>query len=514
LWAEVDAALEQEIRPVNKRMNLLVRRLVRQTDRDVEAVALHVQMVVWRAVLLLVILTVFTTVIALGWRQIVFRGLGRSITELRQGVARISGGDLAYKLDVRTGDEVEELGDEFNRMAGELADVIGDLERRVVERTRGLQAAAEVGRATTSVLDPDQLLRRVVNLARERFGLYYVGLFLIESDSAGRTSGDSGRTSGDSGRTSGDSGRTSGDSGRTFGVLRAGTGEAGRQMMAQGHRLQVGGDSMIGQCTASAEARVALDVGEEAVRFDNPLLPLTRSELALPLVARGRVIGAMTVQSLEEAAFDQEYIAALQTMADQVAVAINNAWLFTEAQTALDEMTAIQQRYLGQAWAEYAQTAEETAYETGRAGVVPLSDAVLSEIQQAVEHGRVAVLPSALHASSPHSALVAPIALRGEIIGALGVHGDEKSRRWSDDDIAIVEAVAERMALAADNLRLLEDTQRRAARERLTSEVAGQVRASLDPDTILKTTVRELSRALGAELASIEITGSLGNDTE
>ncbi len=485
LWTETEAALEQDVRPVNERMNILLRRLVRRTDQDVEAVGRHVQRVVGQAIVLLAVLMIAAVLIAVGWRQVVFQGLSRSITELRYGVARIGGGDLAHKLDIRTGDEIEELGDEFNKMAGELSDVIGDLERRVDERTRGLRAAAEVGRATTSVLDPDQLLRRVVNLARERFDLYYVGLFLLE-----------------------------GDSGRSFAVLRAGTGEAGRQMMAQGHRLEVGGDSMIGQCVFRAEPRIALDVGVEAVRFDNPLLPETHSELALPLIARGRVIGAMTVQSVEEAAFDEEYIAVLQTMADQVAVAIDNARLFAESQEALAEMAAAQRRQLGQAWAEYAQTADEVGYETKRAGVAPLGDAVLPEIQRAVEHGGAAVLESAPHARSPHSALVAPVALRGEVIGALGVHGDEKGRRWSDDDIAIIEAVAERMALAAENLRLLEDSQRRASRERLTGKVAGQVRASLDPDTILKTTVRELGRALGAEMASIEITGPGEGDVD
>ncbi len=493
LWMEAEAALERDVSPINERMNILLRRLVRQTDQDVEAVGLHVQRVVRQAMVLLAALMVTAVIVAVGWRQVVFQALGRSITELRRGVARIGGGDLAHRLDIRTGDEVEELGDEFNKMADELAGVIGDLERRVAERTRGLQAAAEVGRATTSVLDPDQLLRRVVRLARERFGLYYVGLFLIESGS---------------GRAFGDSGRTLGDSGRTFGVLRAGTGEAGRQMMAQGHRLEVGGDSMIGQCTARAEARVALDVGEEAVRFDNPLLPLTRSELALPLVARGRVIGAMTVQSVKEAAFDEEYIAVLQTMADQVAVAINNAWLFTEAQTALDEMAAIQRRYLGQAWAEYAQTAEETAYETRRAGVVPLGDAVLSEIQQAVKHGRAAVLQSAPHASPPHSALVAPIALRGEIIGALGIHADD-TRQWSADDVALIEAVAERMAMAADNLRLLDDTHRRAVREQLTREITDKMRRATDMDGLMQTTVREMSVALGASSAFVQLSASL-----
>ena len=310
----------------------------------------------------------------------------------------------------------------FNLMADQLQAALAGMEQRVTARTRGLQAAAEVARATTSVLDPDQLLRRVVDLARERFDLYYVGLFLLDEE-------------------------------RRFAVLRAGTGEAGQEMLARGHALEVGGDSMIGQCAFRAEARIALDVGEEAVWFDNPFLPDTRSEMALPLMSRGRVIGAMTVQSVDQAAFDDADITVMQTMADQVAVAIDNARLFAESRVALERMAAIQRRYLGQAWADYVLVVKETGYETERPGVAPLGDTVLSEIRQAVERQDATTLVEAGIEGKGCSALVAPITLRDETIGVLGIHDDEGMRQWSGDDIAIIKAVAERMALAADNPR-------------------------------------------------------------
>ena len=119
-WTEVDEALEQEIRPVNKQMNLLIRRLVRQADQDAEKVALHAQLVVQQAASLLIILVVLTMAIALGWRQFVFRDLSLSIGKLRRGVARVSGGDLEHKIDILTGDEIEELGAEFNKMADDM----------------------------------------------------------------------------------------------------------------------------------------------------------------------------------------------------------------------------------------------------------------------------------------------------------------------------------------------------------------------------------------------------------
>jgi PAS domain S-box-containing protein len=172
------------------------------------------------------------------------------------------------------------------------------LERRALQ----LRTAAEVSHAVSSILDPDELVQQVVGLARERFALYYAGLFLVD------------------------------DSGK-WAVLQAGTGEAGQRMLEQGHRLEIGGESMIGWCVSNRKARIALDVGEDAnaVRFENPFLPETRSELALPLVGRGEAIGALTIQSTQEAAFSKEDIAVFQTMADQLANAIANARLYDAA---------------------------------------------------------------------------------------------------------------------------------------------------------------------------------------
>lgn len=478
-WTEAGVALDQEVRPANERMDLLIRRLERQADRDVKAMASRARLVVRQAALLLAILTALATAISWGWRHFVFQGLSLSISEMRQGVTRISSGDLEYKLDLRTGDEIEELSNEFNRMAKTLADLIGSLEQRVADRTRNLHAAAEVSRATTSVLDPDELLRQTVDLVRERFDLYYVGLFLLDEEGS-------------------------------FAVLRAGTGEAGQQMLANGHKLEVGGGSMIGQCAARREARIALDVGEEAVWFNNPFLPHTRSEMALPLVARGRVMGAMTVQDTKEAAFDEADIAVMQTMADQVAVAIDNARLlsdaerlFAESQAALEEVEATHRRYLGQAWTEYTHSRQTSGYQYSKAQAQPeaemlaLGAEVLPEVRKAMTEGSSVVgmgngTKGDPAEESSSSTLVAPIMLRGQPVGALGFR--EKGRQWSDDEIALAEAIAEQFALAADNLRLLDETQRRAAREQILNQMAARFTRSFDIDAVLQTVVRELGQ--------------------
>ncbi len=166
-------------------------------------------------------------------------------------------------------------------------------------RARLLNAAAQVGRIISSILNPDELLPRTVDIICDAYGFYYAGIFLIDTL----------------------------DDGKRWAVLRAGRGKAGQLMIAHRHKLEVGGRSMVGACTALNEARIALDVGKEAVWFNNPFLPDTRSEMALPLAVANRVIGALTVQSIEEAAFSDEDISSLQAMADQLAVAINNARL-------------------------------------------------------------------------------------------------------------------------------------------------------------------------------------------
>jgi GAF domain-containing protein/HAMP domain-containing protein len=401
------------------------------------------------------------------------------ITKLLEAADSMAAGDLSARAGVRRHDETGQLAQAFNAMAEELSNMVDSLEQRVLERTRNLQTAAEVSRATTSVLNPDELLRQVVDLVRERFRLYYVGLFLLDPK-------------------------------HRYAILQAGTGRAGQEMLAQGHRREVGDESMVGRCLSRGEAQLAF-ADEGTTQFSNPYLPETRSKMALPLRSRGRVIGAMTVQSREEYAFDEAHVAVMQTMADQVAVAIDNAHLFTETQAALKETEATYQRYVRQAWVQYAPTLPVNHYETRRRGIPPLGDTVLPEIRQAVEQRGATIFSyNDGGEETAHSALVVPITLRGgEIIGALGIHDDEGTRQWSHDQIALIQAITERLALAAENLRLFDETRRRASREQLAHEITDKMRSAIDLDNLLQISIQEISDALDTSSAFVQLTTPL-----
>ncbi|MBI3241586.1 MAG: GAF domain-containing protein [Chloroflexi bacterium] len=370
------------------------------------------------------------------------------------------------------------------------------LEQRVLERTKLIErrttqivTGAEVARAASAELNPDELLRRTVNLIRERFELYYVGAFLV--DETGR-----------------------------YAELRAGTGEAGQTMLANHHRLEVGGNSMIGRAASEGQPRLALDVGFEGIRFNNPLLPNTRSEMALPLIAREHVLGAISIQSDQPEAFSPEDIVSLQGMTDLVAIALDNAHLFQEAQGALAEVTTLHQRYLSQAWERFSQSQHDQA---GRLPTFAYANNTLIQggavelpaIESAVETQKAVVTHS-----HDGSTVTVPLKLRDQIIGAIALEAEEADHVWDPDELALIEAAAEQAALALENARLIEEAEtalaearRLANREQTVNVISDKLRRLPDVNSILSTTLVELGKTLGAGKGLVRLSGP-GNNQE
>jgi GAF domain-containing protein len=362
----------------------------------------------------------------------------------------------------------------------ELQAVRSSLESQVDERTATLeqrslylQASADVGRAVSSVLDLEQLIQQVVNLIRERFELYYVGLFLVD------------------------------DQGE-WAVLRAGTGEAGAAMLQRGHRIKVG-EGMVGWSIRHSQARIALEAGRDAVRLASDLLPNTRSEAALPLSSRGRVFGALTVQSDQAEAFDEQAITVLQSMADQVAVALDNARLFTENEESLTAMRRSYGALSQQAWSETLQARRVVGYRGDVRGAYPII--VDAEKQQDVR----------IDENKPGS-LKLTIKARDQVLGVIEASkpadalrpqgtGGQTGGQWTEEEINLMNSLVDQLSVALENARLYENTQRRAEQERVLADITSKVRASTDVDVILRTAVQELAEALHVPRGAIRLRG-------
>jgi GAF domain-containing protein len=323
-----------------------------------------------------------------------------------------------------------------------------------------------VGHAAAAILEPDQLIRQVVELIRERFGLYYVGLFLV--DETGE-----------------------------WAVLRAtseaGTGDAGQSMLRRGHRIRVG-EGMIGWSVSHAEARIALDVGADAVRLASAELPNTRSEAALPLRSRGQVLGALTVQSDQPAAFDQDTMVVLQTMADQVAVALDNARLFAEGQAALETARRAYGELSRGAWAEMLRARPDSSYRSDETGVAKTEAVWRPEMEQALREGRT--VQGNGGDAAERLPLAIPIKVRDQVVGVLDTYKPGAAGAWTQKEVTLLEAITEQVGVALESARLYQDSQRRAARERLIGEVTGRMRETLDLESVLATAAQEIRQAL------------------
>ncbi len=361
-------------------------------------------------------------------------------------------------------------------LVGELEDQRGRLEEQVAERTADLahrsaqlEAAAQVARDAARIRDVDQLLAETADFISTRFGFYHTGIFML--DGAGE-----------------------------FAVLRAASSEGGKRMLAKGHRLRVGKEGIVGHVAGAEQARVALDVGEDAVFFDNPDLPTTRSEVALPLLVGDEVLGVLDVQSIEREAFGEQDVTVLQTLADQVAIAISNARLIRQVQESLEtERRAYGQMTL-EAWHDLVRGGFGAGQRYDPQRVLPAGDSMRAEMLQAMKEERAVAGRDDL---GPTMAL--PLRVRGQVIGVLDAHKPAGRGRWTEDEVALFEALVDQLGVALDSARLFQDTQRRAAEDRLVGEITSRLRATLDIDTVLQTAVREVGSALGAAKVDLRL---------
>lgn len=426
------------------------------------------------------------------------RALTRPVRNLTQVAEKVAMGDITVRADVKTGlfaapAEIGTLALAFNVMNTRQRLARDELEARVEARTADLakiseqmqqramqlQAVSEVARAIISEQELERLLPLIARTISERFGFYHVGIFLV-------------------------------DEVKEYAVLRAANSAGGGRMLARNHKLRVGEVGIIGFVTAQGQPRLALDVGKDAFFFDNPDLPLTRSEIGIPLKVRGEIIGALDAQSTQPSAFSQDDVEMLTILADQVAIAIDNARLFSETRRTLTELQVSQRDYLQTEWEQLAVERQQLGFRYQQGTMTPLSgdlEHLEADLWRNLEAQGFVVQQGGDQGSTQpargNSNLLVPIKLRGLVIGVIDLHETDPDRIWSEEEISLVSAIAEQVGLALENARLIEETRRRAEREHLVSSITTRLRESNDPQVILQTAAAELRQALRARAAQV-----------
>jgi GAF domain-containing protein len=369
------------------------------------------------------------------------------------------------------------LSAELDIQRKEMEDHVQLRTKELQRRATQLEVASQIAHSIALEKNVEPLLNKSVNLIRDQFGFYHAGIFLLDEENE-------------------------------FAVLKAATGEAGGKLLAQGHKLKSGEQGIVGYVTATGEPRIALDVGTDAVHFKNPFLPYTRSEMALPLKTEGKIIGALDVQSEKEAAFTLEDIKILQTLADQLAVALERTRLMNDLQESVEELHARFREFTQQTWETHLKKAPmKYAYHyTG--GKVSQESMNLPTIKGVLVKGTSILrnLPGEEDPSKETSILAVPIKLRDQTLGTLNIRFN--SPDVSADIIGLVQSTTDRLALALENARLLEELQERAEQEHLVSDISSKVRSSISIDDILRTTVTELGKSLGISEVQIQLTNS------
>lgn len=392
----------------------------------------------------------------------------------------------------RTNEQAQaEANLELQRLRASLEQRVSDRTRELANRSRQWEAATKVSQLLTSILDLEQMLWQVAELVQERFDLYHVGIMLLEPTG-------------------------------NWAVYRAGSGQSGRRLGDEGFRLEVGGNSMVGWCTAHAQARIAQDVSADPIHASHDLVPQTRSEAALPIVVREQVLGALSAQSEHPDYFDQSTVAVLQTVADQVAVALDNARLFEGSQQALEATRRAHDQLSHQAWTEFLSSRTRQGYGLFRESVGPVEGAWQPEMVEAVRTGEIVADVGVPYEGSEEDGtaptLAMPLRVRGDVIGALSLHKHQDDEHWTAAEIELVQRLVDQIGTALESARLFQETRRRAAREQTIRRITEQMRRSVDVEAILQSTVTEVARALGVPRAYVrlgteaELPGVAGHD--
>jgi GAF domain-containing protein len=381
---------------------------------------------------------------------------------------------LVFQRALAASAEANSEAQSAHALSSQRAEELERVNRLLTERADAMTAIAEIASEATATSDPQQILNHIVRLISDRLGYYHSGVFLI-------------------------------DEAREYAVLQAASSPGGRRMVARGHRLEVGQEGIVGYVTGYGEARVTEDVTSDVVYFANPDLPETRAEIALPLRARGEIIGALDVQSTEPMAFPPEKITILQTLADQIATVIDNARLFSETQIALDTTRRAYGEITRAVWDDMIRAQPEMNERFDPQGLLPDGAAWREETEMAWERGQTVVSKK----SEGIATASTPIRVRGQVIGVLDAHKPTDGGAWTAEELSLLETLTEQLGVALESARSYQETQRRAAREQMTREITDKMSRAMDMDHLLQITVEEMTSALGIPGAFVQLSAPI-----
>ncbi len=436
------------------------------------------------------ILFVILTIIAVTILATLFaRTFTSPIIALAKVADKISQGDFDARAEVGASDEIGTLASAFNSMTDQLQSTLLGLEERINERTADLQkntlqleTIADVTREIAIIRDMNTLLNVSANLIHERLKYYHVGIFLVDQ---------------------------SGE----YALLRAASSIGAEEMLAKKYKLKVGQKGLIGNVTKTGQAYIALDVGTDAVHFENPYLPETRSEITLPLRSHSLTIGALDIQADVANAFSDRDIQTLQILADQLSAAIENAQLAQQVEVTMRELTNANRIQTKQAWQSAVNKREFPGYEYDGLQVSPVPHDLPTDLLKKLESGKPVVVKQdnkQQNNNNEQNTLMIPLMLLNQVIGVIGLEQEDPNHIWTGEEIAIAQAAANRAALTLENSRLLEESQRRATREQAISQISARIGAGTEIESILKTAIREL----GTQISGAQITVEMGSDDE
>ena len=264
--------------------------------------------------------------------------------------------------------------------------------------------------------------------------------------------------------------------------MQATSSKEGKKLLEQGYRLRIGAEGIIGYVAAEKKPRISLDAEKDIVLFNSPELAETRSELALPLIAHNRIVGVLDLQSTEVSAFSYDEIEIFQSMADQIAIAIENTRLLNENQLVISQLEIISNEHTRQNWKSKI---------AGQKQIVQYTATGIHQAEKSSTKGK--------------NILDIPVMLRGQKIGSITLQRKAEFQKWTAQEESIASEVATQTALALENVRLIESTRERVNREQVISNISNRVRETLDLDIVLRTCAREIQRTLNLQEAEVRL---------